>query len=430
MRSNRLSAIASPAARRWAGLALSLTALIGAPAQAVPSFTRQTGMECTGCHIGGFGPQLTPAGMRFKLGGYTDTDGKGTKIPLSGMVVVSGTHTSKAQDPPPEHLKGNDNYTLDEASLFIAGRFSDHIGSFIQITRDGIAHSNGLDQTDVRLATTTELGGQDAVLGLTLNNNPGVQDPLHTMPIWSFPFVGSPSAFGSGDAATLLNGGLEGRVLGLSAYTLFANSVYAELGSYRSMTPKLQDKLGLGRDLQRLGGNAYWRLAWMPDRKSDAWHVGVFGWNARLQPDREAGGLYDTYKDVGIDGGYQFLGTRENIWTVAASVLNENKREGETGLASHLSERRLAATYSWQQTWGASAGLFSTLGSDPAATTRGQLLQADFTPWGKEGKAAPSPISWANLRVGLQYWHYNVFGGTRDGASDHDGLFLFAWSAF
>ena len=61
---------------------LALLAAAGA-AHAVPSFARQTGSECAACHIGAFGLNLTPYGIRFKMGGYTDSDGKGTKVPLA-----------------------------------------------------------------------------------------------------------------------------------------------------------------------------------------------------------------------------------------------------------------------------------------------------------------------------------------------------------
>ena len=47
----------------------SLGSMLAAPAaQAVPSFAAQTGQPCTACHIGGFGPQLTPLGFdeRFR----------------------------------------------------------------------------------------------------------------------------------------------------------------------------------------------------------------------------------------------------------------------------------------------------------------------------------------------------------------------------
>jgi hypothetical protein len=196
-------------------------AVAAAASHAVPSYARQTGMNCSGCHVGAFGPQLTPAGVQFKLTGYTDTDGLAGKVPLSAMIVGSWTRTRQDQNPAPEHLKKNNNLTLDEASLFIAGRLAEKLGSFIQITHNGIDHSTALDQVDIRYADTHTLGGRDTVLGLSLNNNPGVQDPFNTTPIWGYPFLSSEAGFGTGEAATLINGGLEGRVVGLSGYLLW-----------------------------------------------------------------------------------------------------------------------------------------------------------------------------------------------------------------
>lgn len=410
--------------------ALLFAALCATQAQALPSYARQTGMDCAGCHVGGFGPQLTPAGVMFKLTGYTDTDGKSGKVPLSGMVVASWSRTKADQDPAPDHLKANNNFRMDEASLFLAGRLTEHMGSFVQVTHNGVDHSTSLDQTDIRYARTLELAGKDTILGVSVNNNPGVQDPFNTLPVWSFPFASSPAGFGTGEAATLINGGLEGRVLGASAYTLFDKSLYAELGTYRSMTPSVQRRLGLGEDPQRLGGNTYWRLAWMKDQKSQAFHAGVFGWNASLAPDRTAAGPSDKFRDVGVDASYQFLGTREHIATVNGSFVSERKTEGVTGDVTRLKESRLNGSYHFNQTWGGSVGVFSTHGSDPADSTRGHLLQVDWTPWGKESVSAPNPFGWANLRLGGQYWIYNKFAGDSGSAKDHNTLYLFAWTSF
>src|SRR6267378_7696137 len=56
-----------------------LCALIGfaESASALPSYARQTGYACIKCHVGGFGPQLTPYGVKFKIAAYTETDHKG-----------------------------------------------------------------------------------------------------------------------------------------------------------------------------------------------------------------------------------------------------------------------------------------------------------------------------------------------------------------
>jgi hypothetical protein len=442
--------------RRLSGALALIAGLTAATAShAVPSFARQTGQDCAACHIGGYGPQLTPFGVKFKIGGYTDSSGQSGLLPLSGMVVASNTHTGKNQDAPPaDGLKSNNNTTLDEASLFVAGKLADQLGSFMQITYDGVAKTSALDQMDVRYAHALELGGKDLTLGLSLNNNPSIQDPFNTLPGWGYPYIGSAVGFGGAESGTLLNGGLEGHVLGLSAYAFYDNQFYAELGSYRAMSRALQTHLSLGTadDPGRVGNNtSYWRLAWFQDQKRRAWSVGLFGFNASVQPDRTAGGPSNRYNDLGVDGQYQLLGTREHIVTVQGSLMREQQHRnalfaaGEAErMSGTLHETKLNVSYNYLQTWGASLGHFVTTGSADAVlyganagaspNTSGTILQADWTPWGKESSwMAP----WANLRVGAQYTLYNKYNGASknyDGAgrnaSDNNTLVLFAWTSF
>jgi hypothetical protein len=421
------------------------------PAQAVPSFARQTGQDCAACHVGGFGPQLTPAGIRFKIGGYVDSDGQGGKVPLSGMLVGSYTHTAKAQDEPPaEGAKTNNNRALDEASLFVAGRLADQLGAFVQMTYDGIEKRSALDHADLRFAHATQWQGKDLVLGVSVNNNPTVQDPFNSSPVWSFPYTSSALGFSGAPVGTLVNGGLEHRVLGASGYAFFDNRWYAELGTYRTLSRTLQTRTGQGTDEDpgRLGGGtAYWRLAYFQDLKSSAFNVGLFGFNASVQPDRTPGTPSNRFTDLGIDGQYQWLGTREHIVTLQGSHLREHQRrdallaagEADNGVG-HLRESKLNVSYHFRQTWGVTAGLFRT-GGDADATlyggspdTRGRIVQLDWTPFGKEDSwGAP----WANLRLGLQYTAYSRYNGASsnyDGAgrnaSDNNTWFLFAWTSF
>jgi hypothetical protein len=417
--------------RHLAWLAATAMALISQTAHALPSYARQTGMTCAACHIGGFGPQLTPAGIKFKLGGYTDTDGKDGKVPLSGMVVASYTHTKDDADPAADHLKANNNLKMDEASIFLAGRVTDKIGTFVQVTHNGVDHSNALDQMDVRMATTTEVAGRDTILGVSINNNPGVQDPFNTMPVWGFPYVSSEASSGMGEAATMIDGGLEHRVVGASAYALWADNFYTELGTYRSLSPSFQGKLGLGHeDTQRLYGNAYWRLAYFKDLKSSAFSAGVFGFGGRVAPDRSEPGIRDKFNDLGLDGTYQFLGTREHMATLNASYIREHKTLGESGDTANLKTSRLNASYHYNETYGGTVGLFATRGHGDTDTTTGTLFQLDWTPWGKESASAPDPFGPANVRLGAQYTVYNQFEGSRVGASGKNTLSLFVWTSF
>src|SRR5437764_14945241 len=82
------------------------------PARPVPAFAQQTGQPCKSCHVGGFGPELTPFGREFKLGGYTLR--AHASVPVAAMAVTSITHTRRDQEPAPEHLNRNDNLVLDE----------------------------------------------------------------------------------------------------------------------------------------------------------------------------------------------------------------------------------------------------------------------------------------------------------------------------
>lgn len=452
-------------ALRAAGTTLlaALGLLAAAPAaHAVPSFARQTGADCAACHVGAFGPQLTPYGIKFKLGGYTETDGKDGKVPLSAMLVGSYTQTKKNQsDRPPasDTASVNKNLAFDEASLFLAGRLSEKIGAFIQATYDGVGRSTALDQVDIRAAHTFDLAGKETIVGLSLNNNPGVQDPFNTMPVWGFPYTASALAFGMGGAGTMINGGLEQRVTGLSAYTFWNNLLYAEVGTYRSLSPTMQSKFGLGRadDIGRLGGGTvYWRLAAFQDLKKQAFNVGVFGLNTSVQPDRSAPER-NKFNDLGVDASYQFLGTRKHVATVNTSFIRERQTR-DAWLAAgdadnrkgHLNEFKLNGSYHYDQTWGATVGRFLTSGTADGSlyasgngdasfakgspNSSGYILQADWTPWGKEASwGAP----WANLRLGAQYTMFTKFNGAKtnyDGngrdAKDNNTLFLFGWVSF
>src|SRR5476649_1768852 len=113
-------------------VAVGLLGLTATAAGAVPAFAVQTGQPCSGCHVGGFGPQLTPFGRAFKIGGYTlRTDS--FNVPVSAMAVASYINTQKAQpSSPAPHYGTNNNVTLDQASIFLAGGLGSHLGAFVQ----------------------------------------------------------------------------------------------------------------------------------------------------------------------------------------------------------------------------------------------------------------------------------------------------------
>jgi hypothetical protein len=409
-------------ALRWLSMAALLAA--AASAHAVPSFSRQTGMDCVSCHIGGFGPQLTPAGIKFKLGGYTDSDGKAGKIPLSAMLIASYKKDGEIK-----------KTSLDEASIFLAGRMTDKIGAFVQVTHDGESHQNSLDTMDLRYADTFQVQGHEALVGVSINNKPMAQDPFNTFG-WSFPYTGAEIGVDvMGMAKT------EGRALGTSVYTLINESIYGEVGMYNTLSPSFQSKLGQGKqdaiDAGSLTGAPYVRLGYFQDMKTQAWSVGMLGFSGKLK-DRASGETANRFNDFGLDASYQFLGNREHIVTVNGSYIRErntatNLEEGTSeGLKTTLS--KVAASYHYMNTYGATAALVSGKTKDPegviTSQQSGYILQADWTPWGKESSwYAP----WANVRVGLQYAGFNKFvedGVKLDTPHDKNRTTLFVWAAY
>src|ERR1700726_4005241 len=213
---------------------LVLCAALGArPALAVPAFAVQTGQPCATCHIGAFGPHLTPQGRDFKLHGYVGNDGKDHGLPLAFTTISSFTHTAAPQPGgAAPGFKPNDNVAIDQVAAYYAGRITSDIGGFIELKFDGVKQQAQVDNIDIRRVREGELFGKDALWGVTVNNAPTVQDAWNSTPVWGFPFNRSPLA-PTPMATTLADGRLSQRVVGAGAYMLWNDLVYWEADLYK-----------------------------------------------------------------------------------------------------------------------------------------------------------------------------------------------------
>jgi hypothetical protein len=433
--------------------AAALSVLATGEAAAVPSFADQTGQPCTACHIGGFGPELTPFGRSFKLGGYTNRVSD-SAIPLSAHAIASFVHTAADQaDPPAPHYATNGNVTLDEASLFLAGGLGNHFGGFMQATYEGVGRSFAWDHVDLRAVTDTRIGMTSAVIGLSLNNTPGVEDPWNALPSWSFPFTGSDLA-PSPEEGTLLAEALGGNVIGLSAYAWWNSSLYTSVGLYRSFGPRFLRAAGIDpADTSIINGVApYVRAAYQWDMDDRNFEVGAFGLFTDLYPGRDkSAGTTDNYRDLGFDASFQYTGTGENIFAADLIYTHENQDLAASqilgeALNAHgrFEDFRARASYYWKNLLGGSIGYFQTWGASDALRygenrtnvpdSAGLILQADITPFANDPSPAGTRL---NLRVGLQYTIYTQFDGagrdydgTGRNASDNNTFRLFTWFAF
>lgn len=434
------------------------------PAYAVPSFARQTGAACEDCHVGGFGPQLTSFGMKFKLEGYTLSGGSQHNIPISAMLQSSYQNEKTA----PADGSAQHNYSLvQQASIFLGGRLTDHIGALMQATTttmpgSAITDHFGMDNSDVRFVTPVNFGATSGVIGLSINNNPTVTDALNTVPAWRFNYI-NPTL--TGVPASLMIASLGQQVWGANVYAYLNSSWYAEFGNYRSLsantlyhTNNLSDPNGFYNKVD--GNNPYWRVAYMNTDAGKFYSVGLFGLDAKLNPN----GVDNKYRDLGMDATYQLLTQDNNIMALNAAYINEKQDYGDfdptnpcastsCNASNTLHRFDLNASYHFHQTYGVTAGYFNVGGSadanlygtnldgSPSApNTSGFILQTDWTPFGKHGSwGAPN----ANLRLGLQYTWYTKYNGgssyvTQDAngnnvtrnASDNNTLYAFVWTSF
>ena len=420
-----------------------------APSLALPSFAQQTGYACSQCHTIAYGPALTAYGREFKLNGYVYGDAPST-FPLALMVQGGYTRTGADQPAPPApHFAVNDNFSVDQVSLFAAGRVTEHLGAFAQFTYNGEQRHFHWDNTDIRYARSFNLGNTSVVGGLSLNNNPTVQDLWNSTPGWGFPYIASGVA--PAPAAGPFMNGLAQRVAGATVYAMIDNRVYLEVGGYRGLPDRWLNNVGLypSNNVQMVGAAPYFRATLQFAPPGDHYFsIGTFGLDAKVQPDPTIEAK-DRFTDIGIDATYQYTPASKHSLAVNAQAINEKQDlassffNGASDAASnHLRTLRSDASYTYDQTWGAAVAGFNTSGDTNVALfgggsasgspdSTGYLLQAEYIPFGKV-KSFGRP--YLNVRVGLQYIGYTKFnGGTSnyDGsgrnASDNNTLFAFFW---
>jgi len=281
--------------------------------RAVPSYARQTGLPCSGCHY--TPPELNPAGRKFKLLGYVDKDKERpgleikdeskshhagldllSSLPLSAMFETSLATT---KTPQPGTQNGNFEFPQD-VSVFLAGAWADHVGSFLQVTYNAQDDHFSIDNTDIRYANKRKLGGKDLVYGVNLNNNPGIEDLWNSTPAWGFPWIASDTA-PTPTAAPIIAGPLAQDVAGIGGYAMWDDHLYVDGAIYRSDhvgNPQPNSGSGLGYNIR--GVAPYWRVAWQQLTPKTQYEFGGYGMHMESTPGAVVG-LKDGYTDYAVD---------------------------------------------------------------------------------------------------------------------------------
>jgi hypothetical protein len=402
-------------------------------------------------------PQLTPFGRLFKLNGYTlnglknivagDSTRPSLSLvpipPLSAMIVTSLTHTSKAV---PE-AQNNSAMFPEQASLFLGAAITPRIGAFVQLTYAAQDGAVGIDNVDIRYANHTTVAEKDLLIGVTMHNNPTVQDLWNTVPAWIYPFMSSSTA-PSPMASTLLEDNLGQQVIGLGGYALWDNLLYTELTAYRSAQQGTRVPLDSGSRNVIDGVIPYGRLALQHSFDNTYVMIGGFGVaGAQIFPTGVTGAT-DGFTTLGLDaqiehkldqGGAMLIGRTSFIHekqTLDATFAAEEAQNARATLksfhanVSYLPSTRMSGTVGYFNISGSSDTLRYAPGEltgsrTGSPNTNGFMGELDFN-------------AWQNTRLGLQYTAYRLFNGSSD-AYDEDGgrkashnntLYLYTWVAF
>jgi hypothetical protein len=453
-------------------------------AGAVPSFARQTGMACEACHT--VFPELTHFGRMFKANGYIldnvkqvqDVSAKKNQLlelaqipALSIMAQISYTQLKKPLPDlanvniPGEAQNGTAGFP-QQLSIFYAGKIAPHFGAFFQLTYANDSGTVAIDNTDLRFASVRILpDDRSLVYGISLNNNPTVQDLWNSTPAFGFPYASS-NAMVSPLASTAIDGTLAQDVAGLSAYAFWNESVYAEMGGYRSAKQGATNSLtGAAGPLDGTTSNViqglapYWRVAYEHNWGAHSIEAGLYGLDVKLLPGA-AGGTpsplqspYNRFKDVAEDFQYQFVSDEHQL-TVAGTRIHESMNlaasfaAGASNPSNTLTTLRAWTTYYYRRSIGGTLAYFSTTGSSDSGLYPAPAPNADGVITGvvTSGNASPTTrgwmaevnyLPWLNVKLSAQYTAYTKFNG---GSSNYDGagraasanntLYLLLWFAY
>lgn len=435
----------------------ALEALIARAKARVPSFSRQTKLSCAMCH-NGF-PQLTPFGRLFKLNGYTLTglqtiseqvDSVSRKTlelspiaPLSVMAVISNTTLAKAV----EGSQGSTTQFPQQISLFAATQISTRAGVFAQFTYTDRSAAFAIDNVDLRIANHGKLGEKDILYGVTLHNNPTVQDVWNSSPAWGFPFTSSAVA-PTPAATTRIEGALAQSVLGLGAYALFDNYLYAEVTGYTSAPQGAHMPLDSSATNTTHGVAPYWRVGLQHTFGSTYAMIGTFGMQSEFFPTGITGNV-NRYKDYGVDAQVEHKLGDNGMLIGRGSFVKENQDLVASALAqpaaasnfsNSLQSYKLNVTWMPSQLNSFSAGVFGVTGTQDATLYSSGPVSGSAT--GKPDSQGTilewAHTPWLNTRIGAQYVMYSKFNGGSTAydeaggrnASHNNALYLYLWFAY
>jgi len=418
--------------------------------------------------------------------------------------VAAGT--TECADTPATFQK-NGAPLFSGGSLFTGGKIADNLGAFVQVTYNNYASQgtsagggagkflghSGADNMDFRYADRFIGPSRDLIVGASVNNGPSISDPWNSAAAWmQYVPPSSPTSYQFSDGTAPYpglgtTGGGAVRATGVTAYAYWNQSVYGEIGAYRTANKAFSFMSTGATDAStvHLAGfsNPYWRFAITHQWRAHNIMVGTSGMVAHvydLGSDVSDPNNQGRIKNIGVDAQYQYIldphtvtaqaaymRTRQNYSanTLAAGARGYFLSDGVTPIApmnpsDTINVFRAKVSYIYQAKYGGSVGVFNRSSSTNSFfqtagyDANGQITSTD--PTGTGGitstrvtgnlagnlgtRGATFELFWQPIqyvRVGVQYTAYSRFNGASsnyDGfgrnPSDNNTLYFYVWGAY
>jgi hypothetical protein len=363
---------------------------------AVPSFARQTGKACSGCHT--IWPRLNSAGREFKLTGYTDVAEDYPRIVKDNMDLLRyGPLSMSIISLPYSKVSGQRSETLipDEVAIFYAGRVSPNIGAFMEPVWS--KESGVFELEFAKLAAATRLGKETVgVVGGKMDV--GGADPYNTIRFTAYHTINQPAIFSQPDALSgtrdffsFVGTTNQGIVLNGK----FFQFLYAAVGGFRgheSSDP----------------GDAFARLAAeFPIGGEANIEVGGFYYGGKEMYELTPGPPQTFYESKlmrsGADFQYQLESGPNIIDVVGVYMAGKDKDLDDTpGLEVKFDGYYAEASYFYDRMYGITVGYdHISSNQDHDLDKKGPTFNVTYLPW-------------LNTKLGLEYSIFDLANGVKE----------------
>lgn len=340
-----------------------------------------------------------------------------------------------------------------QVNFWFAGKITDHMGSYTQMTYSVEGNHFNLDNSDFfRYARDAKLGKKDLVWGIDGNDDPTFEDLWNSTPAYGFPWA-APDTSVSPNAAALIDNGLGGDVLGLGAYAMWDDHLYGNMELYRTQhIGGAQPANGIGYAHNIKNAAPYWRFAWQTTGGKNYLEVGTYGLYLENYPGTLSSttpaisGPTDNYTDAAADVSYERQVGKGDLFEVHSTYIHEKQDLTATFQAGGASQAninlntfRLDADYHFGTKYTLLAGPFITTGTKDALLYPANPITGSANGSPKTDGYVVQAAYWpgANIEFGVQYRGYTTFNG---GTSNYDGsgrdasgnntAYAFAWLNF